>query len=175
MTFFFLKYTSLYARTLARRTKKGTNKHKKWWLKLLSRNYCGVSPANHHNNYVRPYFRFRAINWVKNNGFSPNLVCTLKLEMFGLGLLMGKFRWFFTALSTRHTIVARCYHFTFLFLFERSWSDRITKTCLYNFDPLKSHFYIVKLGFTRVYIIFLISAQQHRLWVPVRTASVRRF
>ena len=28
-----------------------------------------------------------------------------------------------------------------------------------NFDPLKPHFYIVKLGFTRVYIIFLISAQ----------------
>ena len=24
----------------------------------------------------------------------------------------------------------------------------ITKTCLYNFDPLKPHFYIVKLGFT---------------------------
>ena len=32
-------------------------------------------------------------------------------------------------------------------------------TCLYNFDPLKPHFYIVKLGFTGVYIIFLISAQ----------------
>ena len=31
------------------------------------------------------------------------------------------------------------------------------KTCLYNFDPLKPHFYIVKLGFTGVYIIFLIS------------------
>ena len=26
----------------------------------------------------------------------------------------------------------------------------------YNFDPLKPHFYIVKLGFTGVYIIFLI-------------------
>ena len=26
----------------------------------------------------------------------------------------------------------------------------ITKTCLYNFDPLKSHFYIVKLGFTGI-------------------------
>ena len=26
---------------------------------------------------------------------------------------------------------------------------------LYNFDPLKPHFYIVKLGFTGVYIIFL--------------------
>ena len=35
----------------------------------------------------------------------------------------------------------------------------ITKTCLYNFDPLKPHFYVVKLGFTGVYIIFLISAQ----------------
>ena len=40
----------------------------------------------------------------------------------------------------------------------------ISKTCLYNVYPLKPHFYIVKLGFTRVYIIFLISAQKHRLW-----------
>ena len=40
----------------------------------------------------------------------------------------------------------------------------ITKTYLYNFDPLKPHFYIVKLGFTGVDIIFLISAQKHRLW-----------
>ena len=47
----------------------------------------------------------------------------------------------------------------------------ITKTYLYNFDPLKPHFYIVKLGFTGVYIIFFISAQKHRLWVLVRTAS----
>ena len=39
----------------------------------------------------------------------------------------------------------------------------ITKTCLYNFDPLKPHFYIAKLGFTGVYIIFLISAQKPRL------------
>ena len=31
----------------------------------------------------------------------------------------------------------------------------ITKTYLYNFDPLKPHFYIVKLGFTGVYIVFL--------------------
>ena len=35
----------------------------------------------------------------------------------------------------------------------------ITKTCLYNFDPLKPHFYTVKLGFPGVYNIFLISAQ----------------
>ena len=50
----------------------------------------------------------------------------------------------------------------------RFWSDcpnaqddLITKTRLYSFDPLKSHFYTVKLGFTGVYIIFLISAQIH--------------
>ena len=35
----------------------------------------------------------------------------------------------------------------------------ITKTCLYNVDLLKPHIYIVKLGFTGVYIIFHISAQ----------------
>ena len=29
------------------------------------------------------------------------------------------------------------------------------KTYLYNIDPHKPHFYIVKLGFTGVYIIFL--------------------
>ena len=34
----------------------------------------------------------------------------------------------------------------------------IMKTRLYNTDPLKPHFYTVKLGFTGV-IIFLISAQ----------------
>ena len=51
----------------------------------------------------------------------------------------------------------------------------ITKTYLYDFDPLKPHFNIVKLGFTVVYINFLTSAQKHRLWVLVRTASARRF
>ena len=35
---------------------------------------------------------------------------------------------------------------------EDSFCDFITKTCLYNFDPLKPHF-IVKLGFTGVHLI----------------------
>ena len=51
----------------------------------------------------------------------------------------------------------------------------IRKTYLYNFDTHKPHFYIVKLGFTGVCIIFLISAHKHRLWVLVRAASVRQF
>ena len=41
----------------------------------------------------------------------------------------------------------------------------ITKTYLYNDDPLKPHFYIVKLGFTEVNTIFLISAQKRRLYI----------
>ena len=40
----------------------------------------------------------------------------------------------------------------------------ITKTCLYKFDPRKPHFYIVKLGFTGVYIIFHISARNIDCW-----------
>ena len=52
-------------------------------------------------------------------------------------------------------------HLLSLFIVFASTAFRlsITKTCLYNFDPLKNHFYIVKLEFTGVYIIFLISAQ----------------
>ena len=47
-----------------------------------------------------------------------------------------------------------------------------TKTCLYNFEPLKLHFYIVKLGFIGVYIIFSYFCSKHKLWVLVRTASI---
>ena len=47
-------------------------------------------------------------------------------------------------------------------------------TCII-LTPLNATFFIVKLVFTGVYIILLISAQKHRLWVLVRTASIRRF
>ena len=50
----------------------------------------------------------------------------------------------------------------------------IRQTCLTYFDPLKPHFYIVKLGFTGVSIIFSYFCSKHRLWVLVRTASPRR-
>ena len=45
------------------------------------------------------------------------------------------------------------------------------KTPLCNFDVFKTHFYIVKLVFTGVHIIFLILLKTHRLLVLVRTAS----
>ena len=37
----------------------------------------------------------------------------------------------------------------------------ITKTNLYNFDPLKSLLYRVKLGFTKVHIIFFLFLLQN--------------
>ena len=46
--------------------------------------------------------------------------------------------------------------------------NAIKKTRLYNVDPLKPHFYVIKLGFIGVYIIFLISAQKHRSLMVVK-------
>ena len=54
----------------------------------------------------------------------------------------------------------------------------IMQTCPGNEHPLTRltpHFYIVKLGCTGVYIFFLIFALKHRLWVLVKTASLRQF
>ena len=56
-----------------------------------------------------------------------------------------------------------------------NYSSFITKTCLYNVDPLKPHFYIVNLSFQGYTLFFLISAQKHRLWVLIRAASLRRY
>ena len=77
----------------------------------------------------------------------------------------------FSLISMRFGGVLGIYMSTSISFVSSSFACFITKTCLYNFDPLKPHFYIVKLGFTGVYIIFLISAEKHILWVLVRTAS----
>ena len=60
------------------------------------------------------------------------------------------------------------------FAMTSSLRQFITKTYLYNFDPLKPHFYIVKLGFAGV-CYFSYFCSKHGLWVLVRTASPRRF
>ena len=42
------------------------------------------------------------------------------------------------------------------------WMFKSSRKHAYTiFDPFQPHFYIVKLGFTGVYIIFLISVQKH--------------
>ena len=51
----------------------------------------------------------------------------------------------------------------------------ITKTRLYKFDPLKAHFYTVKLGFTVLYIISLFLLKnidfRYSLEPPLRDGS----
>ena len=59
----------------------------------------------------------------------------------------------------RHVLTSLCYCWLFVYFYFGQYRRHITKTCLYNFDPLKPHFCIVKLGFTGVYIIFLISSK----------------
>ena len=88
-----------------------------------------------------------------------------------MGILLG---------TNRAPVVADLFSFCYvrdfiISLSDDSQADIITKTCVYTIDPLKPHFYVVKLGFIGVVNIFLISAQKKRLWVLVRTASLRRF
>ena len=79
-------------------------------------------------------------------------------------IVLGHFHLNFNMFALAH-IVVKCrksHRFSLQrsgMLFSSENSEHITKTYLYNFDSLKPHFYIVKLGFTGVYIIFLISAQ----------------
>ena len=69
----------------------------------------------------------------------------------------------------RLTVMLVFFLFFFFFFFVLS-SRKHTYIIL---TPFKRHFYIVKLGFTGIDIIFLISAQKHRLWVLVTTTLPR--
>ena len=51
--------------------------------------------------------------------------------------------------------------------------ENMSQQCLP--PPLIPDFDIAKLGYAGVYLIFLIFAPKHRLWVLVRTASAWRF
>ena len=54
---------------------------------------------------------------------------------------------------------------------DQSWSASRKHTYIVLTPLIKPHFYTVKMEFIGVYINFLISAQKHRLWVLIRTAS----
>ena len=75
----------------------------------------------------------------------------------------------FTQLTSREAIFPRLYVVP-----QDVYPFLLRKHVYIILTPLKPHFYIVKLGFTVVYIIFLTIAQKHRLWVLVRTASPSR-
>ena len=52
----------------------------------------------------------------------------------------------------------KCFYSSYAMNTADGMTHKSSRKHAYN-DPLKPHFYIVKLGFTGVYIIFLISAQ----------------
>ena len=52
--------------------------------------------------------------------------------------------------------IAHCFPYSDSYMYEQiARDDSITKTRLYNFDPLKPHFYIVKLGLQGYTLFFL--------------------
>ena len=99
----------------------------------------------------------------------------LHAELFHFDILAFNKTWLNSSFSTNNI---RLHSFNCLERKDRVGDSHggiiiITKTRLYSFDPLKPHFYTVKLGFIGVCINFLISVQKRRLWVLVRTASPR--
>ena len=70
------------------------------------------------------------------------------------------FIYLFIYLFTLFTYLFIFFFFFFFFFFFGSLIPFFsTKAYLYNFDPLKSHFYVVKLGFTGYALLFLFLPQ----------------
>ena len=135
--------------------------------------YCRFRSGKTGSSPGKYYFQFQV--WIQ---VAVNVAMWSSIGR--LATLLSVVFWFVmfswcTASTMVNSFSAFLYKVPFQKVIDVQESNRITKTRLYNFDPLKPHFYIVKLGFTGVYIIFLISAQKHRLWVLVRTALARRF
>ena len=57
--------------------------------------------------------------------------------------------------NTPGKIVVFDRYLVFIYQCNITKTHLITKTYLYNFDPLKPHFYIVKLGFTFFFLFLL--------------------
>ena len=68
----------------------------------------------------------------------------------------------------------QCYSITSYMAHSEVHMYSIMKTCPCNVYPLTPHFYIEKTGVYRGVPTIYVSLK-HRLWVLVRTASLRRF
>ena len=98
------------------------------------------------------------LNEIEGRYVTAKLTHKKKREFFAyprIGKIYNLFRYIKKALTCLY--IKQLYSRYAYVAFRRNL--HITKTYLYNFDPLEPHFYIVKLRFTGVYIILLISAQ----------------
>ena len=89
---------------------------------------------------------FDVFKWLGKNGDRKNVSDALWYMYILYTFLQTRFFFFFLPEST-------IFYFSFKYVLTESIN--ITKTRLYNFDPLKPHFYKVKLGFTGGYMFFL--------------------
>ena len=137
-----------------------------------------------------PYVETSTLRVVSIFKLSGTSLLLYLLNVFGQTGLSKQSNHSYTSINTLHIELNlpaqahnKLYQWQWNSIFKLSWSSlspyllyvfgqtglskqcSIMKTFLYNFDPLKPHFYIVKLGFTGVYIFLLISPQKHRLWV----------
>ena len=91
--------------------------------------------------------------WIRLAWLGPSLLVDIFFSIHGFWKRQGRF-WSDCICAGWSVFLAwTCGKDIFLILQNAYF---MTKTYLYNFDPLKPYFHIVKLGFTRVYIIFLL-------------------
>ena len=83
------------------------------------------------------------------------------------------YRVFFMSICSLSTLLFQTYYHESISSTLHQGLEHRLETCPCNEHPFTPYFYIVKLGFTRIYI-FLIFALKNILWVLVRTASARQ-
>ena len=121
-----------------------------WWLKILDSLEWSLNPYNAKQNllqttfYIFIFYFSEKISQDISHELSAKQMIYMKCQLFSL---KTKIKMSSAAIAIGTLRVMIC-----LTLYIK----HITKTHLYNFDPLKPHFYIVKLGFTGVNTIFLI-------------------
>ena len=105
-------------------------------------------------------------------GFTSSCTCVVSSEyllsseiFYSIQWFCGKQRPWLDSVDAQSGLGLRCLHMPEdTFSQSEAYKISITKTRLYNFDPLKPHFYIVKLGFTGVCIIFIILLKNIDCW-----------
>ena len=108
---------------------------------------------------------------IKRNYFFYKIKFEISFRLFSLEALCMKWLSYFQAKKLPICLLLFTFKMSlinvtdnilrYLFYFSKKikLDISVTKTCLYNVDRLKPHFYIIKLGLTGVYIMFHISAQ----------------
>ena len=146
-------------------------------LSLCVRACVCVTNAGKHNPFAKSQYLFYKTRYYERRKFARLSASIGSLYLIGYIQLPSEFRTmkkclhqvaYFTLTHQCEMYTSQPYLYCYLFV-------PIMKTRLYNFDPLKPYFYIVKLGFTGLYIFFLFLLKNtdcgHSLEPPRRGGS----